>query len=72
MQNFEILGLNQSDTAIILDFYFSISQFSPLFLLFLPHFLSFAGPKYTCRLHFGGKVFGKAFRILGFKMKGKV
>ena len=66
-QNFEIFGF-KSDTAV-LTFTFRFLS-SLLFSLFLPHFF------FSCcafsRLHFGGKSFRKAFRILGLgERKGR-
>ena len=69
-QNFEVISSFgfKSDTAV-LTFTFRLLS-SPLFLLFLPHFV------FPCwafsRLHFGVKVLRKAFRILGLdERKGR-
>ena len=54
----------KSDTAVLHDFYFSLSLL-PSFFAFLASFFSFAG-------HLVGKVFRKAFRILGLgERKGR-
>ena len=59
MHNFELVF------KLGLDFYFSFFLL-PSFLLFFCWALNFS------RLHFGGKVFRKAFRILGlYKRKGR-
>ena len=60
-QNFEIVFGFKSDTAV-LTFTFRFLS-SPLFLLFLPHFFSLAG--HLVGFILVGRVFGKAFSILG-------
>ena len=67
-QNCEIVFGFKSDTAV-LTFTFRFLS-SPLFSLFLPHFFSFAG--HLVGLILVGKVFRKAFRILGLgERKGR-
>ena len=62
-QNCEIVFGFKSDTAVLTFTFCFLS--SPLFSLFLPFFFSFAG-------HLVGKVFRKAFRILGLgERKGR-
>ena len=60
-QNFKIVFGFKNDTAVLTCTFRFLSF--PLFSLFLPHFF------FSCwafsRLHFGGKSFRKAFRILG-------
>ena len=66
-QNFERVFGFKSDTAVLF-FAFSLSLF---FSLFLPHFFSLAG--HLVGFILVGKVFRKAFRILGLdERKGKV
>ena len=60
-QKFKIVFRFKSDTAV-LTFTFRFPS-SPLFLLFLPHFFSVAG--HLVGFFLVGKVFRKAFRILG-------
>ena len=59
--NYEIVFWFKRDTTI-LTFTFRFLS-TPLFLLSLPHFFSLAG--HLVGFFFGGKVFTKAFRILG-------
>ena len=60
-QNFEIVfGLKSYRAVLNFTFHFLSS---PLLSLFLPHFFSFAG--HLVGFILVGKVFGKAFRILG-------
>ena len=67
-QNCEIVFGFKSDTAV-LTFTFRFLS-SPLFSLFLPHFFSFAG--HLVGFILVGKVFRKAFRILGLgERKGR-
>ena len=67
-QNCEIVFGFKSDTAV-LTFTFRFLS-SPLFSLFSPHFFSFAG--HLVGFILVGKVFRKAFRILGLgERKGR-
>ena len=67
-QNCEIVFGFKSDTAV-LTFTFRFLS-SPLFSLLLPHFFSFAG--HLVGFILVGKVFRKAFRILGLgERKGR-
>ena len=67
-QNYEIVFGFKSDTAVLTFTFCFLS--SPLFLLFLPHFFSLAG--HLVGFVLVGRVFGKAFRILGLgERKGR-
>ena len=67
-QNFEIVFGFKSDTAV-LTFTFRFLS-SLLFLLFLPHFFFLAG--HLVGFNLVGRVFRKAFRILGLgERKGR-
>ena len=62
-----VLGF-KSDTAVVTFTFCFLS--SPLFLLFLPHFFSLAG--HLVGFILVGRVFRKAFRILGLgERKGR-
>ena len=69
MQNISLWSLGMRSDTAVLTFSFRF-LFSPLFLLYLPHFF-FSSWAFS-RLHFGGKSFRKAFRISGLdERKGR-
>ena len=66
-QNFKIVLGFKSDTAVVT---FTFRFLSSLFSIFLPHYVSFAG--HLVGFILVGKVFRKAFRILGLaERKGR-